>query len=113
MGDARELEGIFETVEYAGAIVHAAGEGAGFDARVTCRRARRKITAHTRSEDAHAAGVDGGDFFEIIDHRRSRVLELDDQPALKPALALPRPVEGESRHAAAQKTVFHCPRFFF
>src|SRR5258705_3638271 len=108
MRDARELERIFETINHAGAIVHATGEGAGFDARVTRSRARREIAAHARTEDADPARVDARQFFKIIDHGRSRALELDDEPALKPAFALSRPVEGEGRHAAAQKTAFHC-----
>src|SRR4029453_651720 len=107
MRDAGELEGVFEAVEHAGAVVHAAGKGAGFNARVASRRARREIAAQARPEDADSAGIDCRNFFEIIDHGRSRSLEFEDQSALKPALALTRPVEGESRQVATEKTVFH------
>src|SRR5688572_9239288 len=109
---ACEFEGIIEAIEHAGAVVHAAGKRAGFDARIAGGGAGCEIAAHARAEDADAAGVDLGQSFEIIDDRRSRPLELDDQTALKPTFALPRPVESEGRHAAAQKTVFHSARFF-
>src|SRR4029453_10311185 len=100
MRDAGELEGVFEAVEHAGAIVHAAGKGAGFNARVASRRARREIAAQARPEDAYPAGIDCRNFFEIIDHGRSRSLELDDQSALNPALPLTLPVTCESTQRA-------------
>src|SRR5262245_30952662 len=113
MRDAGELKWIVEAVEHPGAVVHAAGEGAGLDALIACGRARREIAAHAGSEDAYSICVDLRYRIQIVDDRRCRALELDHQSALKPALALSRSIEGEGRHAAAEKGVFHRARFFF
>src|ERR1044071_537036 len=93
--DAREFERVVETVERARAVVHAARKRARLDAVVARGRARSQIAAHARPEDAEAPRVDLGNFFQIIAHRGRGALEVDDDAALEPTLALSRAVEGE------------------
>src|SRR4029077_15062605 len=53
-----EFERVIEAVQHTRAIVHPTRKGAGFDARVACRRTGRKITSHARAENTEPMCVD-------------------------------------------------------
>ena len=84
-------------------VERAADPGDGADPRLERRRARCVVAAEADAERADALEVEVLAAVEPVEHRRDRDLVVGPDRQLVSALALPRAVERERRHAAAQE----------